>query len=260
MPTYRPGDLGVAVIGALGALELSGANAWPRLLTQGTGVIGTDAALVATGIALMWRQRSVPTAALCLGLMSGKALLLTLAAFGTPVSAPVLGGFTILILLYMAGSLATQRTWVLSVGAVLAAGLTGLGPPVGGDVIRILWFLGLAIWLAAPVWPRTADGARLRVPEEERSRLMNRFETSQPTPYRLQMHCPQEAAAWAQGQLLEALAGTALDAWFTVGDSIPGLWSLWWDDTRIWAGPHPDPRAWHEAILEGWGGSGRGCC
>ncbi|PSR20012.1 MAG: hypothetical protein C7B45_17025 [Sulfobacillus acidophilus] len=79
-------------------------------------------------------------------------------------------------------------------------------------------------------------------------------------PHRLQLVCPRAAAAQAQGQLIRVLAETALDDWFTLAAPIPGAWSLWWDDTPIWSGPDPNPPAWRDALLEGWWGSGGGCC
>lgn len=79
-------------------------------------------------------------------------------------------------------------------------------------------------------------------------------------PYRLQLVCPPAAAAPAHNQLLHALAETALDDWFTVADPLPGAWSLWWDTTVIWRGDGLDREAWSEALLDGWWGSGGGCC
>ncbi len=79
-------------------------------------------------------------------------------------------------------------------------------------------------------------------------------------PYQLQLHCPATAAAEAHHLLVMALAETALDAWFTVALPMTGPWSLWWDDTQIWAGEHPDPGTWTEVLLEGWWGAGGGCC
>lgn len=79
-------------------------------------------------------------------------------------------------------------------------------------------------------------------------------------PYRLQLRCPTEAADIAQAQLMGALEETALDDWFTVAAPVPGLWALWWDDQMIWTGFTVDPRAWAQALLESWWGSGGGCC
>lgn len=138
---------GIAGIGAAGAVVLGAANVWPHLLTEGVGLVGTDGALMATGMALMMRQRPAPTAALCWGLMIGKALVLTLAATGTRMPPTVVGAFTLGILLYMAGSLAWERVWLLAGGAVLAAVLTGFGPNRWAPDLRAAWFVGLAVWL-----------------------------------------------------------------------------------------------------------------
>lgn len=135
------------IAGALGAVVWAATNVWPYGFSQGVGVVATDAALLATGIAVMMRQQPAPTAALCLGLMMSKALLLTLIARGTPVPMSVMSALTILILLYMAGSLIAQRVWILVIGAIVAAVLTGLGPPIAGADGRALWFLGMALWL-----------------------------------------------------------------------------------------------------------------
>ncbi len=137
----------IAWVGAGGAVELGAANAWPHLFTQSVGLVGTDAALMATGLALMMRQRPAPTAALCWGLMIGKALVLTLAATGTRMPPTVIEAFTVLILLYMAGSLAGERMWLLAGGAALAAVLTEFGPALWGQTLRGAWFVGLAVWL-----------------------------------------------------------------------------------------------------------------
>ena len=137
----------IAWVGAGGAVELGAANAWPHLFTQSVGLVGTDAALMATGLALMMRQRPAPTAALCWGLMIGKALVLTLAATGTRMPPTVIEAFTLLILLYMTGSLAWGRVWALAGGAALAAVLTGFGPALWGQDLRGAWFVGLAVWL-----------------------------------------------------------------------------------------------------------------
>ncbi|PSR20010.1 MAG: hypothetical protein C7B45_17015 [Sulfobacillus acidophilus] len=149
MERYRPhsDSLCIAWIGAGGAVALGAANGWPHLLTQGVGLVGTDGALMATGLALMMRQRPAPTAALCWGLMIGKALVLTLAATGTRMPTTVVGAFTLLILLYIAGSLAWERVWILAGGAALAAVLTGFGPTIWAQDLRAAWFVGLAVWL-----------------------------------------------------------------------------------------------------------------
>ncbi len=80
------------------------------------------------------------------------------------------------------------------------------------------------------------------------------------TPYRLQLMCPPDVADHAQSQLIRVLAETALDDWFTVAAPISGTWSLWWDTTAIWRGEGLDPESWCEALLDGWWGSGGGCC
>lgn len=142
-----PWGTGFAGIGAGSAVDLGVANAWPHLVTHGVGLVVTDGALMATGLALMMRWRPAPTAALCWGLMIGKALVLTLAATGTQMPPTVIGAFTLLILLYMAGSLAWRRVWWLAGGAALAAVLTGFGPVLWGQDLRAAWFVGLAVWL-----------------------------------------------------------------------------------------------------------------
>jgi hypothetical protein len=145
--TQDPWGTRIAWVGAGGAGELGAANAWPHLFTQGVGLGATDGALMATGLALMMRQRPAPTAALCWGLMIGKALVLTLAAAGTRMPPTVIEAFTVLILLYMAASLAWEREWLLAGGAALAAVITGFGPVLWGQDLRGAWFVGLAIWL-----------------------------------------------------------------------------------------------------------------
>jgi hypothetical protein len=149
--TGHAADRVVALAGALGSLGLAVSNGWPHLVTQGAGVLEIDAALVATGISVMVRQHPAPTAALCLGLMTGKGLLLTLTVLGTPVPPSVIRDFTLLILLYMAGSLAIPRVWELAIGALVAAAATEFGSSIVGDAMRALWFLGLAVWLGLPV-------------------------------------------------------------------------------------------------------------
>lgn len=79
-------------------------------------------------------------------------------------------------------------------------------------------------------------------------------------PFRLRLSVPVEATAVAQTQLAAALAATGLDAWFDLASPTSGPWALWWDDTAIWVGSGADPAAWQEALLEGWWGSGGGCC
>lgn len=138
---------GIAWVGAWGAVELAAADEWPHRLTQGVGLVATDGALLATGLALMMRQRPAPTAALCWGFMIGKALVLTLAASGTRIPTTLVEAFTLLILVYMAGSLAWERVWILAGGAALAAMLTGFGPAVWSQALRVAWFVGLAVWL-----------------------------------------------------------------------------------------------------------------
>lgn len=78
--------------------------------------------------------------------------------------------------------------------------------------------------------------------------------------YRLQLVCPRTSAAPAQAQLVQVLTETGLDDWFTLAAPIPGAWCLWWDATAIWRGEDTDPEAWSEALLDGWWGSGGGCC
>lgn len=64
--------------------------------------------------------------------------------------------FTLLILLYMAGALTWDRVWMLAGGAVLAAAVTVSGPPAWAADLRLMWFIGLATWLAPPLWPAAA--------------------------------------------------------------------------------------------------------
>lgn len=137
----------MAWAGALGAVELAAANLWPHLLTGGASVVGTDGALMTTGFALMIRQRPAPTAAFCWGLMTGKALMITLAAMGTAMPTVAITALTGLILLTMAGTLA-RRSAILAGGAFVAAVLTLHGPVAWGLGVRAAWFTGLAIWLA----------------------------------------------------------------------------------------------------------------
>ena len=144
---HRSDHVGIAIAGAVGALVLATANVAPHLLMSGVGVGVTDGALMATGLALTMRQRPAPTAAFCWGLMTSKALLISLAALGVALPTVVITALTGLILLTMAGTLA-RRSWMLAGGALAAAVLTVLGPVAWGVGVRAAWFTGLALWLA----------------------------------------------------------------------------------------------------------------
>ncbi|SMC05359.1 hypothetical protein SAMN00768000_2189 [Sulfobacillus thermosulfidooxidans DSM 9293] len=136
------------VVGAVGALGLAAWNLSPGLFTRGLGVGFVDGALMATGLGLIARQPGQWSGPLCLGLMIGKGLVLTLATMGFEISLRVPWAFSILILLYMAGTLAAARVWVLAGGALAAAILTWHGSLAWGMGVRAAWFVGLAGWLA----------------------------------------------------------------------------------------------------------------
>ena len=158
---HRSDHPGIALAGALGALVLAAANVAPHLLMSGVSVGVTDGALMATGLALTMHQRRAPMAAFCWGLMTSKALLITLAALGVTLPTVVITALTGLILLTMAGTMA-RRSWMLAWGALVAAILIMQGPAVWVAGVGAAWFTGLALWLAPAARSNPDLGAERR--------------------------------------------------------------------------------------------------
>lgn len=137
--------------GALGSVELAVAAWWPGFMLHEPTAWLTDGALLVTGIGLIARQPNHWTGPLCLGFMTSKALVLTLAVVMGGVNARVPWALTLLILFYMAGVLAGARVWWLAIDAIVVGLLTWLGPASWASAMAGLWFLGIGRWIAP--WP-----------------------------------------------------------------------------------------------------------
>lgn len=124
--------------GALGGVGLAAGPLWPGVMTHGPVVWVTDGALLATGIGLIARRPDRWTGPLCLGFMTSKALILTLAVVTVGVTARVPWVLTLLILFYMTAVLAAARAWLLAVGAMAAGFLTWLGPTSWAQAVGAL--------------------------------------------------------------------------------------------------------------------------
>lgn len=79
-------------------------------------------------------------------------------------------------------------------------------------------------------------------------------------PFTLILTTPTEME---EGRSLAVLQGlvesVGMQDWFDLVIA-EGPWSVWWDDRLLWQGDDQDPKAWEDALLEAWWGSGGGCC
>jgi hypothetical protein len=136
------------LMGAVAAGGLAVANWEPSWRTTRPGVLGIDGALVLLGLGFIARQPGRWTAPACLGLLMGRGLVLTLMAWHVALAAVVPRAFSLLILGWMAGSLAMGRVWLLAGGALATAVAMGSGAPRVALVLNTFWLGALGAWMA----------------------------------------------------------------------------------------------------------------